>query len=141
MSGDPAHLRATERSQVRDPRAVCAQRSERQRPPRPCSSRAPRASAWWSVGRRYRVGRADLPHAVGRWHPDRRVSRSDLAAGRSGSKFGSSRRSVRTLDATLGFNRGLLFTPEMLASCGREVVVHEAGGEDHLGTRRGECCT
>jgi hypothetical protein len=77
-------------------------------------------AAWWSIGRRLHV-RPHLPISRGA-----RVSESErlnLEPGewvevRSPDEIG------RTLDAN-GFNRGLLFTPEMLASCGRQARVHK----------------
>lgn len=76
--------------------------------------------AWWSIGRRLGV-REHLP--VPREGAATQPMTLDLQPGelvevRSPAEIGP------TLDDA-GFNRGLLFTPEMLASCGRRARVHK----------------
>ena len=113
-------FRATERLPGRDPRAVCARGQQRQRSARPCSSRA-RASAVVERRPTHRVARrSSMPLGDGTL-----ISRESLGLQpgdwvevRSAEEIG------QTLDER-GFNRGLLFTPEMLASCGRTARVHK----------------
>lgn len=76
---------------------------------------------WWSIGRRTRL-RPHLPMPLGRQGASGN-ERLDLEPGewveiRSAQEIGA------TLDDR-GFNRGLLFTPEMLGSCGRRARVHK----------------
>lgn len=77
-------------------------------------------AVWWSVGRRLGI-REHLP--VPRQGEATQPTRLDLQPGewvevRSPAEIGP------TLDAR-DSNRGLLFTPEMLASCGRRARVHK----------------
>jgi hypothetical protein len=76
--------------------------------------------AWWSIGRKLRI-REHLP--VPRHGSPTQPTRLDLQPGewvqvRSPAEIGP------TLDEG-DLNRGLLFTPEMLGSCGRRARVHK----------------
>jgi hypothetical protein len=113
-------FRATERLSGRDPRQYAREVSSGNLP----LGRVLRVLAralWWSVGRRTGM-RPLLPMKLGS-STQREVERLDLEPGewvevRSPEEIGA------TLDEK-GLNRGLLFSPEMLASSGRKARVHK----------------